>query len=83
MFLAQIEQNRTDAVKHLLEIRHISNPESLKRLADGIYEHTNRRGVAKQYHVYDTFKSYAKSADYADGKLYKVNSFCIVEKLKK
>ena len=75
-----IEENRMASVRHLLEIKRIRNPERLVRLENGLYRHTNNRGATKMYRVYDTFERYRRSADYAGGKLFHVNGFCIVEK---
>ena len=77
--LQRIEENRMDAVKHLLEIKCIRNPEAIQRKKDGLYLHTNKRGVTKVYRVYDTFQQYRVSKDYDGGKLHRVNGFFVIE----
>ncbi len=77
----QIEQNRKQAVIHLLEKRKASNPENLEKIKEGLYKYINTSGKMKVFKVYDTFNAYLKSSDYLTGRMQSVNGFKIVEKI--
>lgn len=76
-FFDLIEDNRMEAVRHLLEIKGVRHPEALERVVNGAYVHTSARGVTRRYRVYSSSREYDRSGD--RGKLYRVGGFIITE----
>lgn len=76
-----ISQNMKSAVILLLRNKHIRNPESLIQNTDNSFTHTNSRGTSHTYHVFNSYNEYKYFSDNTPHKLYKSNSFYIIELL--
>lgn len=68
-----------EAVISLLRAKRIKNPETIVNLAYNIYSHTNSKGNIHIFHVFTTNHSYKEAVSNSPHKLYKVNTFYIVE----
>ena len=77
-FSERIEESRREAVVHLLTIRKLKNPDSVVKVADDVYAHTNAAGRTKHYHVFPTFHAYQKSPYYLGYPMVRLMGYCIV-----
>lgn len=74
----QVDQNMTEAVKHLLFILRKTNIQSLKSIEKRVYQHTSKRGIVTEIRGYLTFEEYWRHKD--EGELQRCNGFYFVLK---
>lgn len=76
MIGTQIQKNKEEAFKHLIEVKK-QNPKTMVVEQDDIFSYTTKRGLVKKYKAFNTFESYAQSELYPD-KMDRVNGFIFV-----
>ena len=76
MFLEQIEKNRLEAFKHLVE-RKGQNKETVFIDDNGCYCYRTKKGLLKTFKAFNSFNEYKKS-DFYSKSLEQVNGFYFV-----
>lgn len=76
MFLEQIEKNKLESFKHLVE-RKGQNKESVFIDDEGNYCYRTKRGLLKSFASFKSFNEYKKS-DFYPEQLERVNGFYFV-----